>query len=321
MSNMYFCGKNGNVKDTMREDDKQFKLLNVADFMYDARVLDCGGMFYLGDTIGQEAIVSDRQLDKFINTSLPFKVNYIQCLLCLRGTMRVVVNMKEYVLRANSMLLNVPGHIGELLDISDDCTLVLVAVTRDYQYFDIGVNERTVIAQYLIGNVILDFPADTFDSLVSIYKVMRACVSKLDGETSQKAVKKLFESMLLICSSAMKQALENSKTGRVSRQNQLFDRFIAEVQANYQKHRDVAFYADRLCVTQKYLSNVISSVSGRKAGEWIRNFVILEAKVLLRSRNYSVQQVSDLLNFPNASFFGVYFKRVVGCSPKAYANR
>ena len=283
----------------MRDGDKQFKLLNVADFMSDGSVIDCGGMFYLGDTIGQKAIMSDEQFDRFMNTSLPFKVNYIE----------------------NSMLLNVPGHIGELLEISDDCTLVLVAVTRDYQFFDIGVNERTIIAQYLIGNVILDFTADTFASLISIYKVMRDCASKLDDEANQKIVKKLFESMLLISSSAMKHALENSKVEPASRQNQLFDRFIAEVQANYQKHRDVAYYADRLCVTQKYLSNVISTVSGRKAGEWIRNFVILEAKVLLRSRNYSVQQVSDLLNFPNASFFGVYFKRVVGCSPKAYANR
>ena len=305
----------------MRDGDKQFKLLNVADFMSDGSVIDCGGMFYLGDTIGQKAIMSDEQFDRFMNTSLPFKVNYIQLLLCLSGTMRVVINMKEYVLRENSMLLNVPGHIGELLEISDDCTLVLVAVTRDYQFFDIGVNERTIIAQYLIGNVILDFTADTFASLISIYKVMRDCASKLDDEANQKIVKKLFESMLLISSSAMKHALENSKVEPASRQNQLFDRFIAEVQANYQKHRDVAYYADRLCVTQKYLSNVISTVSGRKAGEWIRNFVILEAKVLLRSRNYSVQQVSDLLNFPNASFFGVYFKRIVGCSPKAYANR
>lgn len=39
---------------------------------------------------------------------------------------------------------------------------------------------------------------------------------------------------------------------------------------------------------------------------------------MLKSNKYTVQQVSDLLNFANASFFGKYFKAVVGCSPRKY---
>lgn len=318
---MYFCVVEGNDCYMVQEENKQFKLLNVFDFVSDEVFVNCGGILYLGDTMGEEITKSDTRICKFIKASLPFKINYIQYLLCLKGMVRVMVNMKEYVLRENSMLFNVPGHIGELLEISDDCSLVVLAVTRDYQNFDIGVNERTVMAQYLMSNVVLDFPEDTFASLVSLYKVMRVMATKSDSEANMKIVRKLLESMLLICISAMKRALEESKMEPVSRKNQLFDRFIAEVLANYQKHRDVSFYADKLCVTQKYLSNVISTVSGRRAAEWIKNFVILEAKVLLRSHTYSVQQVSDLLNFPNASFFGVYFKRAVGCSPKTYANR
>lgn len=78
------------------------------------------------------------------------------------------------------------------------------------------------------------------------------------------------------------------------------------------------FYADRLCLTPKYLSQVVHAVSGRHAGDWIRDYVILEAKALLKSGQYTIQQVSDMLNFANQSFFGVYFKKAVGCSPTVY---
>ena len=65
---------------------------------------------------------------------------------------------------------------------------------------------------------------------------------------------------------------------------------------------------------------MVYAVSGRHAGDWIRDYVILEAKALLKSRKYTIQQISDMLNFANQSFFGVYFKKEVGCSPKAYQN-
>ncbi|MDR1180556.1 MAG: helix-turn-helix domain-containing protein, partial [Bacteroidales bacterium] len=54
--------------------------------------------------------------------------------------------------------------------------------------------------------------------------------------------------------------------------------------------------------------------------DWIDNFVILEAKALLKSTNMTIQQISDELNFPSQSFFGKSFKRIVGMSPKMYRD-
>ncbi|MDR0368520.1 MAG: helix-turn-helix domain-containing protein, partial [Bacteroidales bacterium] len=53
----------------------------------------------------------------------------------------------------------------------------------------------------------------------------------------------------------------------------------------------------------------------------IDNYVVLEAKALLKSTNMTVQQISDELNFPSQSFFGKYFHRVVGVSPKEYRQK
>ena len=80
----------------------------------------------------------------------------------------------------------------------------------------------------------------------------------------------------------------------------------------------VAYYAGKLCISPKYLSRVVASVSGRRPVDWIRDYVVLEAKALLKSGKYTVQQVADILHFPNQSFFGTYFKKATGISPMAY---
>jgi AraC-like DNA-binding protein len=92
------------------------------------------------------------------------------------------------------------------------------------------------------------------------------------------------------------------------------------VQENYVRERAISFYADRLCVTPKYLSQVVKQISGRLAGEWISDYVILEAKALINSHKYTMQQISDMLNFANQSFFAKYFKEKAGCTPSSYLN-
>jgi len=62
----------------------------------------------------------------------------------------------------------------------------------------------------------------------------------------------------------------------------------------------------------------VRNVSGKTASDWIDNFVLLEAKIMLKSTNLTIQQISQELNFPSQTFFGKYFKRLSGVSPKEY---
>jgi AraC-like DNA-binding protein len=102
------------------------------------------------------------------------------------------------------------------------------------------------------------------------------------------------------------------------KKDKLFDSFYRLILQHYKDSREVGFYAGKLCLTPKYLSSVIKKTTGKSAFEWINDYVILEAKSLLRTTNMTVQQISEELNFPNQSFFGKYFKRIVGVSPKEY---
>lgn len=102
--------------------------------------------------------------------------------------------------------------------------------------------------------------------------------------------------------------------------NKLTERFLLQLQQSFKKERFLDFYANQLGVSTKHLSRTVRETTGFTAVEWIDRFVILEAKVLLKATNMSVQQISDELNFPSQSFFGKYFKKHVGSSPKEFRN-
>lgn len=102
--------------------------------------------------------------------------------------------------------------------------------------------------------------------------------------------------------------------------NRIPDQFINLVQQNFRKERFLDFYASKLEITPKHLSRTLKALTGNTAVEWIERYVILEAKVLLKSTNMSIQQIADDLNFPSQSFFGKYFKKNVGMSPKEFRN-
>ena len=103
-----------------------------------------------------------------------------------------------------------------------------------------------------------------------------------------------------------------------NRAEEYFRQFTELLGEHYKHERSVGFYARQLCITPKYLTTLIKRISGKSVSEWIDNYVILEAKTLLKYSNMSVQEIAYYLNFPNQSFLGSYFKRNAGMSPSQY---
>ena len=90
-----------------------------------------------------------------------------------------------------------------------------------------------------------------------------------------------------------------------NRAEEYFRQFTELLGEHYKHERSVGFYARQLCITPKYLTTLIKRISGKSVSEWIDNYVILEAKTLLKYSNMSVQEIAYYLNFPNQSFFGL----------------
>jgi AraC family transcriptional activator of pobA len=108
--------------------------------------------------------------------------------------------------------------------------------------------------------------------------------------------------------------IKNKQT-RKQELNTLFQNLVFH---HYREHRNVQYYADALFVSPKHLTETIKDVTGKTAGEWVDDAVILEAKVLLRNHEISIAQVAEDVHFPDQSTFGKYFKKHTGVSPTEY---
>lgn len=96
--------------------------------------------------------------------------------------------------------------------------------------------------------------------------------------------------------------------------------FVRLVRKYFRMEHSVRFYANKLCISPKYLSLVVKETSGRTAAEIIDEYLLLEAKNLLRFSGKNIQQVAYELNFSNQSSFGKYFKHLTGLSPSEFQN-
>lgn len=98
----------------------------------------------------------------------------------------------------------------------------------------------------------------------------------------------------------------------------IFDQFMRLLSENFKRERNVTWYSEQMCLTPKYMSEVIKEISGRSASGWISAMVINEIKTLLRNTDYSIKEVAQIMNFQNQSFLGKYFKNYTGVSPREY---
>lgn len=257
---------------------------------------------------------------EFVNH--PVKLSFTVAIFCLSGRMRFQINLRDIELQANDILVVPEGAIGEYRSKSDDTRIAVIAFASEYFQTALQLDAAMSLQRRLYVSSVCHLTPEAIEESKTIYRLMKAKIAETDNPFRKGAV--LGYMQVLTCNAYKYLLASESGNGmsieKSSRQQELYKQFMDEVRKNYTQERSISYYADKLCVTSKYLSQVVHKVSGRFAGEWITDFVILEAKALLKSRKYTVQQIADRLNFANQSFFGKYFKEKVGCSPSKYQN-
>lgn len=300
----------------MKKEDIPFKELHLLMLPDTGRTLMIDDDLVLVDNIGT-SLDTDPMSD-FVSATYPFKLTFALTMFCLRGFMRVRLNLKEYVLGKNDVLVILPGSIGECLEIGTDTEIVAIGSSTHRLIGEQQTSLSMAFLKFFTSTPLIHISQKDMEESMSLYHLMRAKLEQPDYAYKLEAVtgylQVLFYNGYQWISDYNRKSLQRVE----NRQQQLFDDFLELVQAHYNEHRCMIFYAEKLCLTPKYLSQVILEVSDRHATDWIRDYVILDAKALLKSGKYTVQQVGDLLNFSNASFFGKYFKAAVGCTPRKY---
>jgi len=246
----------------------------------------------------------------------PFKVDVTTAMICLRGSTQGFVNMKPNLIQAPCLNIVLADQILQYEEISDDFEGLFIVLSKQFtDNLFTNAHDRMSLLLSVKSRSCFPLNSEELELMKTYYGMFHKIVSQKENPNRLEIVKHLTLAFFYLTGSQMHKLPEEEKK---SKQDVLLVDFLDFVQKHHKKERSVEFYADKLCLTPKYLSTVIRQTSGKTAGKWIDEYVVLEAKALLKSTKMTIQQISDELNFPSQSFFGKYFKRLAGMSPKEY---
>ena len=245
--------------------------------------------------------------------------NTMTMFFCLEGKVKLEVGTEIHSMQSGSVQFSKSGLFGKVKSMSRDLKYFLIIMNEKFYYPIFSSINMSTLQKELSTHPICQLSQQRVEECLSLYKMLKQRLNHhADDELQELIVKGYLQALTFNVYSAYLNASKQEETSKQSRQQDLFNRFMVLLQENYMQERGIKFYADKLFITPRYLSRIINEVSGHFASEHIDLFVIAEAKQLIRSKQYTILQVSEMLNFTSPSFFGRYFKKFTGYTPKQY---
>ncbi|WP_278506847.1 AraC family transcriptional regulator [Alistipes finegoldii] len=261
---------------------------------------------------------SDSQMQVF---RFPCRIDAFIIGVGTEGETSVSFNLHEFRLKKDSMFIFTPKNILQV-NSQQYFKADVIAISPDFmRRINIDIKNMMPLFLKFVENPTLALTPEESRS-------MRGMIAQIERETrgpethfSFDIVSGLIAAMIYKVGDIMYHYLAEHPEGQNNSHNraeEYFKQFTHLLGEHFREERSVGFYARQLCITPKYLTTLIKRISGQSVSEWIDNYVILEAKTLLKYSTMSIQEIAYYLNFPNQSFFGSYFKRNTGMSPSQY---
>lgn len=249
------------------------------------------------------------------------QVNMVTVVACISGKLQVELNAITYTIQQNEILVCLPNSIIDNCMLSPDFDGAVLCLSQRGILEQISENKIWNKAFHFAESPIVQVSEESLN-------MFRLYGSMLMEKVKMKHSPFYKEIIVSIVKASLYELLANVKNESVSYGNGLtkqrevlFKRFIELLSTTRIKPRNVSWYAEQLCVTPKYLSTVCKQVSGKTAFDWINEYVLVDIRYWLKNTNKTIKEITDILNFPNISFFGKYCRTHFGVSPTEFRKQ
>ena len=248
----------------------------------------------------------------------PHKFDFFLFVNHTSGGIKFKLDMEEYeVTEGGNVITCAPGQIISLESVSDDFDADIMILSRQFMDSLLVYLKGTIPVRFrMMRQIVFKINEQSKQMQMIFIKAVQHALKQTDNPFRLQMVQHVM--MAIFYASDKPQSMSTKSDVMRSNADVLSKQFLELVKENFRKERQLKFYADALCITPRYLSRVVKECTGSSAADWIERYVVLEARALLKSTTMTIQQISDELNFPSQTFFGKYFKRRVGMSPKDY---
>lgn len=236
---------------------------------------------------------------------------------CESGKAKIRINYKDYPIAGNYLFVVLPKCVFSLPEHSSDFKMWFLLISPDFIYHLLTTPDFAILRS--TG----DCPCITLgNEQMNDIRTIASLIGHYDDENRQQREirETLAHSITLIVASAFGSLTHNVNIRKdvFSRKKDITRNFI-DLLSNYgSTEKKVAFYADKLCITPKYLTTVVKATTGRSAQNWIKDVTLVEARHYLKTTEITIQEVSEKLHFQTTSSFIRFFKTHTGFTPLEY---
>ena len=282
-------------------------------------------LYYKGCLLGHRSIPEDEKTMNLFR--FPTRINAFGAVLCSKGSLTVTSDLHHRQIGPHTMFVCPPGTIIQVESPEQVAAHFILCEEEFINRIHIDQNQLLHLFMAVRENPCLSLNDDEWTEIMrSFEEIVLEGSRKREDSLSVEIMLTLFRSMAYRLCRIIDSRLDKrsdmplAESSSRDRSAVYFSTFIEELSKNYTRERSVGLYAERLHLTPKYLTTLLRTTTGRTASEWIDEYVILEAKNLLKFSSMNIQEVAYYLHFPNQSFFGKYFRHHTGMTPSAYRS-
>ncbi|WP_277045642.1 helix-turn-helix domain-containing protein [Prevotella multiformis] len=238
--------------------------------------------------------------------------------LCTGGKAQYTVDTKAHEVGAGDVIIISEGQVVGDYRLSCDCRGIALILSYDFfQNIVSGIHELSALFLFARTHPVFHLNPDQTKALEDDIRHIRQKVTDTGHRFRRELVMTMLKALIIDMSNVIYRFQQTGDESQM-RSEVIFRNFIQAVEKNYRTERRVSWYAKHLCITSKYLSETVRTVSRRTPSEWIDSYVTRELRVMLKNSTMSIKQIADEMNFANQSFMGKYFKEHVGMSPSQF---
>ena len=279
---------------------------------------------YGHDTIpgwdGKLLIIDTDSHNSLVETNaLPGTIAAYGYTIVLHGWMTMLFNGREVHFTKDDLIIYTPGMMVSVIDISDDYRGICLVADKDF-VFESPTMRDAIRAAYLPA-VELREPRLTLAEednlhLMELMRIIRRYLLSADHPFRSECLRTTYGLFLLELNAIQERTICNRRFPK--RIEELFFDFLRLVPIHFTEHHDVAFYASGLCITPRYLSQIVRDISGRTVVDYINQMLLMEASYLLQQTSLPIADIAVRLHFSETASFTRFFTRMKGITPSEY---
>lgn len=245
----------------------------------------------------------------------PCRLDAISILVCVNGKIDCNINLKKYTIEKNTIVICRNSDILQIIS-TQDIKAYAGLVSTDF-INELKINFWQQNIHFSINPIIKNLNSNDLELINNYYNLFCSNIKTQRIET-ENIIKSLIQAFVYTIYSLVNGNELINKEHKPTHSEILLDKFLALVSKYHYTERKLSFYAEKMFLTSNYLSGEIKKISGKTAMDWINDYVIIEAKTMLKYSDLNIQEIAYQLNFASQSLFGKYFKKQTGISPKDF---